>query len=247
MLPDKTVTLEGLNQDGFTVDYYGYARSSYVLESPDKDCSILIDKKTRLLDKNGNRLASLTHGYPVDLPAAPDGKLIIGAHEFGPDGAVFDPSITLVFTYDLAGLAEGTPEEELEVAFWDGSSWQFRSGEVNTEEHTITIKTTHFTIFALMAPLAAPVPPPTPEPVSEPEPAPEPSPEPAPEPVAQPEPVSPPSPAPAPSPSPEPEPIPQPEQDTSTSGSAIPLVMGIIAIIVIFSLVFYLAYRRRTT
>ena len=92
--------------------------------------------------------------------AAPTERVIVSAYDFGPDGATFAPAITLTITYDPETLAAGVSEEELYLAYWDGSQWVALESTIDTTANTVTAEVSHFTQFALIGAVPAPVVPP---------------------------------------------------------------------------------------
>jgi hypothetical protein len=90
----------------------------------------------------------------TDPPAQPAASNVVGlVYDLGPDGATFDPPITLTFTYDESLIPAGVAEENLVLAFWDASSgaWVNLECTVNPATNTITAKISHFTPFTVLA------------------------------------------------------------------------------------------------
>ncbi len=92
----------------------------------------------------------------VVLPEADEGEgVVIGLPvDLGPDGAVFEPPITLRFAYDLAELPEGATEEDLRVAWWDADAgeWVVLEGAtVDPVSGMISVPVSHFTEFMVVA------------------------------------------------------------------------------------------------
>ena len=101
----------------------------------------------------------------IPAPPPPEDRSIIGlAYDFGPDGATFDPSITLTRSYDPNDIPEGVAEEDLVLAWYDEAAdkWVELDCAVDTENNTITASIEHFTTFAIIGMV-------TPTPGSEPE------------------------------------------------------------------------------
>ena len=141
--------------------------------------SIEISKGTIALGKDGKPLSGLSMTEVTTLLPPPEGANIIGLpFDLEPDGATFDPPMTLTWTYDPADLPDGVAPEDLVLAYFDEEtqSWVELECKVDTEAMTVTATVSHFTEFALLSPkpAAPPVPtPPAPEP-TKPTPAPEP-------------------------------------------------------------------------
>jgi hypothetical protein len=85
----------------------------------------------------------------------------VSAFNFGPDGTVFAKPVTLALHYydlDNDGNVEypdGTPteynERDLRVFWWDGFEWRLLGGRLDAENNTLTIQTSHFSIYGIFA------------------------------------------------------------------------------------------------
>jgi len=146
----------------FRTDSKGVVQATIQATSEDGNLTITIPKNTIALDKHGDPLSSLTSAVDVSPPAPLEDTHIIGvAYGFGPDGATFDPAITLTWSYDPDALPEGVAEEDLVIAYYDESAdeWVELECTVDTENNVITASVAHFTSFAIIgtvAPLPAP-------------------------------------------------------------------------------------------
>ncbi|MDP3880158.1 MAG: helix-turn-helix domain-containing protein [Dehalococcoidales bacterium] len=103
----------------------------------------------------GNRLTQLSITIIVDPPGPPSNANFVGStYDLGPDGATFDPPITLSLTYNPADIPAGVSEEDLAIAWWNQATgeWVILDGAViNTATHTISAPVSHFTPFAILA------------------------------------------------------------------------------------------------
>jgi len=90
-----------------------------------------------------------------DPPPSPIDAQIVGlVYDFGPDGATFDPPITITLTYDPSQLPDGVTEERLILAWWDDASAQWTPLEafiVAPELNIIVAPISHFTPFSVLA------------------------------------------------------------------------------------------------
>ncbi len=90
-----------------------------------------------------------------DPPPPPEDARIVGmVYDFGPDGATFNPPVTITLTYDESFIPEGVAEEHLIPAWWDAASEQWLPLEVfivNSELNIITAPISHFTPFTILA------------------------------------------------------------------------------------------------
>jgi len=137
----------------FLIDSEGKILKTIEATSADEKITITIPKGTLALDKHGNPLSSLTADIDPSPPDPPEDANIIGlAYDFGPDGATFDPAITVEYTYDPDEVPEGVAEEDLVIAFYDEDigEWVECPCTVDTETHTITASVSHFTCFAII-------------------------------------------------------------------------------------------------
>ncbi len=85
-------------------------------------------------------------------PLPRDASIIGLAYDFGPDGVIFDPPITLTWSYDPNDISEDVAEENLVLAWYDeaGDKWVELDCVVDTRNNTITASIEHFTTFAII-------------------------------------------------------------------------------------------------
>jgi len=140
-------------EESFEISSDGEIQETIEATSEDGNLTITISEDTIALDKDGDPLSNLTSAVDVSPPAPPEDTHVIGlAYDFGPDGATFDPVITLTWSYDPDALPEGVAEENLVIAYYDESAdeWRELDSEVGTENDTITASVAHFTTFAII-------------------------------------------------------------------------------------------------
>ncbi len=113
---------------------------------------------TELRDSLGNPLGSLSAASEPSPSAPPSGEAIVTAYRLSPDGSTFSPHITLTIEYDPATLAEGIAEQDLYIAYWDGSNWLALTTTVDAGANTASGNLIHLTTFAVIAPAAPPLP-----------------------------------------------------------------------------------------
>jgi hypothetical protein len=147
----EVLTADFTGDEALVIDETGIVRTPVTLVTEDSDIRVFIDTGTIMLGSDGQPLQSLTADLVLTPPAPPPGGTIALAYDFGPDGAIFEPAISLIMPYDPALVPEGADESGLRIAYWDGSSWVFLETIVDTVTKTLTCKTTHFTPFAVMA------------------------------------------------------------------------------------------------
>ncbi len=146
-LPPGTSDVSGFVSDD------GAFTETVVAESFDGKVELTIDEGTIGLVE-GEPLSEISMTEMEEPPAPPTDSSVIGlVYDFGPDGATFDPPITLTFNYDPALIPEGVAEENLAIAMWDAEAgeWVNLVSTVDPEANTTTAKVSHFTAFTVLA------------------------------------------------------------------------------------------------
>jgi len=144
----------GTNDVSGSVNAEGEFTESFTASSANGFCELSIAKGTKALTKEGNPLSKITMPVMTNPPAQPAASNVIGlVYDFGPDGATFDPPITLTFTYDESLIPAGVAEENMVLAFWDedAGEWVNLECTVDPATNTITAKISHFTPFTVLA------------------------------------------------------------------------------------------------
>jgi len=125
--------------------------------SDDGSCTLDIPVGTVGLTEDLEPIAEITMVTMEDPPPPPEDAHVIGlVYDFGPDGATFEPAITLTWSYDPAAIPEGLAAEDLVVAYFVDGEWVELECVVDTESMIITASVSHFTTFTVMA-VAPPV------------------------------------------------------------------------------------------
>jgi hypothetical protein len=123
--------------------------------SCDGKIELTIDKGTTARTSDDEPIASIAMAEMLEPPSPPEGSNVVGlTYDMGPEGAIFDPPITLTFTYDPGDIPEGVNEEDLVIAVWDEdtSDWTTLEGAiVDPVTHTITAPVSHFSVCAILA------------------------------------------------------------------------------------------------
>jgi len=224
------------------VDEEGVFTEPLTTESEDGKVGLTIDEGTAAKTNQDLPLSEISIIEMAEPPAPPADTNVLGlTYDLGPDGATFDPPITITFTYDEADIPEGVDEGDLVIAFWDDDAdeWVVLEGvTVDPVTNTISASVSHFTAFTVLAFTPLPPAPPTPPAPPVPAPAPPPTP-PAPPPVPAPAPPpAPPAPPPAP-PAPPPAPPAPPAVNWWLIGG-----IAVAAAVVVGIVVWLLAFRR---
>jgi len=162
-----------ISVENLEVNRSGVVQQSLQLKTTDEKVSLDIAEGTKLLDSQSSALDSLSASEVTSPSAPPSESAIVCAYDFGPDGATFEPAITLCISYSPESLPELMTEDELYIAYWDGLQWQSLESTVDAEAGTVSAEINHFTQFAvigeLVSPAAEPVVEPEVEPAAEPE------------------------------------------------------------------------------
>ncbi len=122
--------------------------------SLDETVHVIIPDGATALDGEGNPLTDVEFVAAESVPDPPEDASIIGLpYQLGPDGATFDPPVTLTWSYDPADIPDGVAEEELVIAHYDEGvgEWQELEFEVDPESDTLSAYIDHFSTFAVIA------------------------------------------------------------------------------------------------
>jgi hypothetical protein len=125
-----------------------------VAASNNNSVVISIPRGVRGETSDGGPLKSISIIPVTTPPPFTPGISVIGLlYELGPDGATFDPAVTLTFSYSPENLPAGISQENLAVAVWDSldDRWEMLSGVVDPTSHTIVVSVTHFSQYAILA------------------------------------------------------------------------------------------------
>jgi hypothetical protein len=157
--PGDSLDLSGV------IDDNGVVQQGVSYTSPDGTLEIAVGSGTTALTEGDDPLpAVVVEKVCQDVPPPPANAYLVGcAYDFGPDGATFDPPITITLNYDPAEVPEGVAEEDLVVAYYNVATgqWVILPSTVDTTAHTITATVDHLTLFAAYA-TVVPAPPPVP-------------------------------------------------------------------------------------
>jgi len=107
---------------------------------------------TALLDRFGEPLTSFSVQKVATPPLSPDGKTVLSAYDFKPDGARFSPPIKITFKYNLTVWPPDTDPAKLQVGYWNGSTWDIKEGTIDTKMGTISFTADHFSMYSITYP-----------------------------------------------------------------------------------------------
>jgi hypothetical protein len=145
------LTLSGFSTSTpLNINSSGVLQAAVKLQTTDGLLSLEISKGTRLLTSSNSALSSISVTPLASLPQVPASNALVLAYAFSPDGAKFDPTLTLALTYDPAKLPIGVAEDDLYIAYFDGTQWQKLETRVDSSTKTATSKVSHFSAFALI-------------------------------------------------------------------------------------------------
>ncbi len=122
-------------------------------ESMDGKVKLDISKGTIGVNKNGNRLYSVSIKENTAPPAPPaDCNFVCLTYDIGPVGATWDPPIYLTFKYSDSQVPTGVAEENLKLATWQDGKWvPFEDCVIDPVNNTITVPLSHFSTFTALA------------------------------------------------------------------------------------------------
>jgi len=128
---------------------------------------LTIPEGTTGLTEEGEPLSEITVTEMAEPPAPPKDANVIGfPFDLGPDGATFDPPITLTFTIDPADIPAGLTIDDMVIAYYDATAsppgWVELSTSVIPGTNILQASVSHFTAFTILAyipPVPVPAPP----------------------------------------------------------------------------------------
>lgn len=132
----------------------GRLEESIDITSEDERLNIVILGGTIVLDEYGEPPVRLRFTVDETPPSPPADAEILGLpYKFEPEGAVFNPLITVTWRYEQSDIPSGVAEEYLAIAFYEYETleWVKLLSIVDTVSNTITAYTNHFTTFAIIA------------------------------------------------------------------------------------------------
>jgi hypothetical protein len=135
------------------VDPEGYFLARVVATSTDSLAWLIIPEGTNGQNASGNPLVYVTIVEMDEPPAPPADHSFIGlVYTFGPEGATFEPPITLTIYYDPELIPEEIDEEDLTLAVLDEDTdtWVKLDSVVDTEKHTISVQISGFSTYAIL-------------------------------------------------------------------------------------------------
>lgn len=141
---------EGFVNISYFLDPAGRATVVITLTSTNGLVTMNIPSGTLVLDAQGNPLTNIQI-VVLSTPPPPPGYVLVGrAYDCLPDGATFQPAMTLTFRYYEPSVPRGANEQDLVLAYWDGEQWVNLPTTVDAAANTATVEVTHFTPFALL-------------------------------------------------------------------------------------------------
>ena len=152
--PGPSTTLEGI-RDVTTLE--GVFTESFTLKSENEDLILSIPKGTTAKTKDGKRVTKISIKQELSPPPVPEDKAFVGfPFDLEPDGATFDPPITITFTYDPAKLPKGVETKSLGIGYYDQDTKKWveldaKDVTIDPKTNTITAKISHFTYFGVLA------------------------------------------------------------------------------------------------
>jgi len=128
-----------------------------IFKSDDENLTLTIPKGTIGQTKAGDPLPEVRITKALTPPAPPQDKGFIGlSYDLEPDGATFEPSITITFTYNPNWIPAGLGPENLTVGYYDQDNKQWvmldaKDITIDPKTNTISASISHFTYYSVMA------------------------------------------------------------------------------------------------
>jgi hypothetical protein len=143
-------TLDYLNQ--FLNNTGTFTRDASV-RTFDSKAIISFPKGTKFnISQNQSGSYVSTKAIKTGEPTPPkDGNIIGLPYQLGPEGATFDPPVTLKMIYDPSQIPSGVDENNLKIGYWDGNMWQVQDSTVDSANHTVITQINHFSEYAVIS------------------------------------------------------------------------------------------------
>jgi Tol biopolymer transport system component/subtilisin family serine protease len=153
----STIAIKGLTSpSSLKVDKTGIVQDTIQLKSATRDLLLDINKYTKLLDSAGKPISTLAASPSTSPSSPPAQNAILVDYILTPDGAKFDPSLKLTLKYDPQTLPSGVNPDKIYLAYFDGTKWVTLDSTMDTVNHAISAKITHFSEYALLVQLPSP-------------------------------------------------------------------------------------------
>jgi hypothetical protein len=145
----SVVAIAGFESDKvLSINVYGKVKNEVQLKSTDGKVSLNILKNTDLRTSNNGQLTTLSIAPFGSVPESSPGTVVLLAYNFGPEGATFNPPLTLTMSYDPQGMTDNQ-QQQLYICWWNGTKWSGLDSTVDTTYHTISTQVSHFSVYAL--------------------------------------------------------------------------------------------------
>ena len=135
------------------VDKEGQALQDINFATGDGWAKLNIGKSAIIRTQDNQPLLSIGAEAAGPSPAPPPEYHIIGSvYEFIPDGATFEPSLSLTISYNHTWLPERVAEAGLVIGYYDTTAgqWTLLPSLVDIENNTVTAQISHFTKLAIL-------------------------------------------------------------------------------------------------
>lgn len=127
------------------------------MQSADGKLILSIPRGTKGLTRKGEPLSEIMITEVGAAPTPPAGSKFIGlTYDLQPDGATFDPPITLTFTYNPKWIPAGLGPEKLTIGYYNATTKQWVMLDaaditIDPATNTVSAKISHFTYYSVMA------------------------------------------------------------------------------------------------
>ena len=147
-----TVNMMGSTSTGTVDGITGEVEDSIDFSSENGLVQLIVDEGVLAIGPDGYRITEITIDEVEEALLFPEeGTTGLGsAVDLGPSGALFNPPLVLNLGYSIEDLSLGTNENELYIAYWDGTEWIAVASTVNPETNIVTASLSHFTVYTII-------------------------------------------------------------------------------------------------
>jgi len=147
-----TVNMMGSTSTGTVDGITGEVEDSIDSSSENGLVQLVVDEGVLAIGPDGYRVTEITIDEVEEALLFPEeGTTGLGsAVDLGPSGALFNPPLILNLGYNIEDLSLGTNENDLYIAYWDGTEWIAVASSVNPETNIVTASLSHFTVYMII-------------------------------------------------------------------------------------------------
>jgi hypothetical protein len=155
--PASSLTVLNIDLDGnkssLNFSNNGIIQQSLTIGSPDKTLELKISSGTKISGSSGVLTDISIKPVGSQPPPTSNYDYLLKAYDCQPEGISFDPPVALVFHFNLP---DGVDPSALKAGTYSDGYWKFLAPDqfaIDAANRTLTIKISHFSYYAIFAPI----------------------------------------------------------------------------------------------